>query len=260
MPSSALRDSPLDSRLGGRPSGLLHDERVWGDWPFGFFVQALVEATGEQFDCSHGTRRGLGGWRRIGRVTESAREQCEGLSACPYAPRKPRRNGQSRTIGQLRRCERHRAPRANSVTRSATLFVVPSSHPRVGLVLDEDMSSALALVREHVGSSVSQAGLVRTAVFEGVALEAILREAATDSAGQEAAIRLVRDMRALLETLTLPRPVKEGVIEELDRVGRDTDVQQRRRRQRALLNSSNPHGRAASDIKETFDAFERQPA
>lgn len=137
--------------------------------------------------------------------------------------------------------------------------VVPSPHHRVGLLLDEDMSSALAVVREHVGPSVSQAGLARKAVFEGVALEAVLREATTRSAGQETALRLLRDMRALLEILTLPRLVKAGVIEELDRVSHDTDVQQRRLRQRALLNSPNPHGRAALDLKETFDAFERQP-
>jgi hypothetical protein len=137
---------------------------------------------------------------------------------------------------------------------------MPSSHARVGLLLDEDMSSALALVREHAGPSVSQAGLARKAVFEGVALEAILREATTRSAGQETALRFLRDMRALLETLTLPRLVKEGVIAELDRVGHDTEVQQRRLRQRALLNSPNPHGRAALDVKESSDAFERQPA
>lgn len=106
---------------------------------------------------------------------------------------------------------------------------------------------------------MSQAGLARKAVFEGVALEAILREATTRSDGQETAQRLLRDMRALLETLTLPRLVKEGVVEELNRVGHDTDVQQRRLRQRALLNSPNPHGRAALDCKESFDAVERQP-
>lgn len=139
-------------------------------------------------------------------------------------------------------------------------LAVPTSYPRVGLLLDEDMSTALAVVREHVGSSVSQAGLVRKAVFEGVALEAILREATTRSARQETALQLVREMRALIETLTLPRLVKEGVIAELDRVSHDADVQHRRLRQRVLLNSSNPHGRATLDLKETFDALERQPA
>lgn len=122
------------------------------------------------------------------------------------------------------------------------------------------MDSALAVLREHAhGNATTQAGLVRKAVFDGVALDAILRAASAHPSGDEAGQRVARDLRALLQTLTLPDAVKAGVLDELDRVSRDLGVQERRRRQRALLRAPNPHGDAAADLKETFDAFERQP-
>jgi hypothetical protein len=136
---------------------------------------------------------------------------------------------------------------------------MPSSHRRVGLVLDDSMSSAFAVLREHLGPGVPEARLARTAVIDGAAFGAVLREATTArSASQEAAQRILREMRDLLATMTLPPQVKTIVIDEIDRVSRDSGVQERRQRQLALLDLPNPYGRAALDLTESIDAFDRR--
>ena len=137
---------------------------------------------------------------------------------------------------------------------------MPSSHPRLGHVLDEDMSTAFAVLRELADPGVPEAGLARKAVFDGAAFGAILREATTPSASQDAARRLLRDMRGLLATMTLPQELKSAVMGEIDRASADAGVQERRARQLALLDSPNPHGRAALDVADSIDAFDVDPA
>jgi len=125
------------------------------------------------------------------------------------------------------------------------------------LLLDEKMTSAFAVLRDQVGPAVPEAGLARKAVFDGVAFGAVLREATMQSASQEAARQLLHDMRQLLDVLVLPGPVKSIVMEEIDRASHDTGVQQRRRRQRALLATENPHGPSALDLADSFDILEQ---
>lgn len=137
---------------------------------------------------------------------------------------------------------------------------MPSAHRRVGLVLDETMSSAFATLREHAGPALPEAGLARKAVLEGTAFSALLREAATPSATQADAQRLLRDLRELLATMRLPPQVKATVLEEIDRASRRTGIRERRQRQLAVLDSPDPYGRAALDVTESIDAFDRHPA
>lgn len=122
------------------------------------------------------------------------------------------------------------------------------------------MTDALAVLREQAGPALPEASLARRAVFDGAAFTAVLREAATRSASQDLALRLLRDMRELLATTSLPEPVRTMVIEEIDRASRDTGIQERRRRQHMLLVSPNPYGRSALDVTAAIDDSDRQPA
>jgi hypothetical protein len=67
-------------------------------------------------------------------------------------------------------------------------------------------------------------------------------------------------MRALLRTMSLPMDVRTAVLEEIDRASADAGVQERRRRQLALLESPNPYGRATLDVTDSIDALDREPA
>lgn len=83
---------------------------------------------------------------------------------------------------------------------------------------------------------------------------------ASASGGRDAALRVLRDLRALLENVRLPSAVRAGVLEELDRVSADDAKQERRRRQMALLDTPDPHGLTALHVSDTIDAFDRQSA
>ncbi len=133
---------------------------------------------------------------------------------------------------------------------------MPTSHPRVGLLLDEEMQHALETVRRRAGDDATQASLVRRAVFEGVALEAVMNEATSGSATQERAARVVAELRELVGDLALPTSVVTSVTTDLSRALEGSDVQERRRRQRALLASPNPDGAMALAITEAFDEVE----
>jgi hypothetical protein len=137
---------------------------------------------------------------------------------------------------------------------------MPTPHRRIGLVLDEGMSSAFDMLREQAGPALPEAGLARKAVYDGVALSAVLHAATTRTSSQEAARQLLRDMRALLRTMSLPMDVRTAVLEEIDRASADAGVQERRRRQLALLESPNPYGRATLDVTDSIDALDREPA
>lgn len=122
------------------------------------------------------------------------------------------------------------------------------------------MSAALGVLREQVGQDVPQAGLARRAVFDGAALAAVVREARGSSAHRDAALRLLDDLRELLEGVQLPAAIRASVLDELDRAGADALRQERRRRQRALLRSPDPHGPRALHVSDTIDALDTDPA
>jgi len=124
-------------------------------------------------------------------------------------------------------------------------------------LLDDDMSSAVAALREQHGTALPEAALARKAVFEGVAFGAVLQEARSQSASREAAQEILRDLRRLMDALVLPALVKSTVIEEIEQASHATGVAERRRRQLALLRSPNPHGRAALAQTEMIDAFDQ---
>lgn len=137
---------------------------------------------------------------------------------------------------------------------------MPSPHARIGLVVDDDLSAALGVVREQADGEVPQAGLARRAVFDGAALAAIMREARTPSAHRDAALRLLQDLRELLEGVELPPAIRATVVREIEAAGADALVRERRRRQRALLRAPDRHGATALHVSDTIDALDAEPA
>ncbi|RYG67809.1 hypothetical protein EON77_16115 [bacterium] len=135
---------------------------------------------------------------------------------------------------------------------------MPSPHRRVGLVIDDELSSAFGALREQRGSDLPEAALARGALIDGTVFGAVLREAGSQSASREAAQEIVRNLRTLMESLALPPFVKTTVIAEIDQVRHEVGVAERRLRQRALLRSPNPHGAAALAQSAYFDAFDQQ--
>lgn len=123
-------------------------------------------------------------------------------------------------------------------------------------MLDEDLSSALAALRDRAGPELPEAGLARKAVLEGVALDAILRTASAHAQSDDEARLLLRSLRMWLSRSAMPPPAMAALLGELDRADQHADLQERRRRQRALLRSPDPHGPAALAIAESFDAFD----
>ena len=136
---------------------------------------------------------------------------------------------------------------------------MPSPHRRIGLVVDDDMGSALAVLREQHGAAPPETVLARNAMFGGVALEAVLREATSTSPSRDAARELLSELRRLLDIVVLPAPVRGNVVESIEQVARDSGLADRRRRQLALLESPSSHGRAALAQTELIDAFDPQP-
>lgn len=122
------------------------------------------------------------------------------------------------------------------------------------------MSSAFSALREQLGVELPEATLARRALIDGVAFGAVLREANSQSASKDVAQEIIQSMRNLMESLTLPPIVKTTVIAEIEQVRQEVSVAERRRRQRALLRSPNPHGAAALAQTAYFDAFDQQTA
>src|SRR5580765_4277653 len=108
---------------------------------------------------------------------------------------------------------------------------MPTSHQRIGLVLDDDLRSALDALGAHAPLSVPRAGLARKAVLEGVALDAILHTARAGSESGDAALGIVREIRALLPSLGVPPLVAATLMQELDRVSDDMGSRERREHQ-----------------------------
>ncbi len=126
------------------------------------------------------------------------------------------------------------------------------------MVVDDDMEAALGAVRAHWGTAVVQdARLAREAVFEGAVLSALI--GAAGAAGGEERVRasgVLATLREVLPTLSLPQTVVKIVTEKLDVADGERAAAERRDRQLALLGASNPHGRAALDFAEGYDAVD----
>lgn len=133
---------------------------------------------------------------------------------------------------------------------------MPSPHPRVGVVLDDPMSEALSAFRQSLGEDLPQAGLARRAIFEGIALEAIVQEART----RDAADRFLSDLRERLDRAGLPPAVHAEIVRRLDRVDAESARRDRRRRQMELLSEPDPSGLTALHVTDTIDALDDQPA
>jgi hypothetical protein len=131
---------------------------------------------------------------------------------------------------------------------------MPSPHRRVGLVLDEAVEAALLSLIANAAAT-GEAPLVRRAVLEGTAFEALLRAVRDDGPGCGPALAALRAMRlALAEIDELPPAVRSLVLEQIDRVDRTTERDLRRRRQLALLDSPGPSGASALDWRRVLDA------
>ncbi len=135
---------------------------------------------------------------------------------------------------------------------------MPSRHRRIGLVVDDDIDSALRIFRDASRSSTPDASLARAAVFEGALVEALMA-AAGGSDRQDRAAVLLEELHDLLPMLRLPDPVRAHLAEALGRAAESQTREVRRRRQIELISSPNPHGRATSDYADTFDALDTLP-
>lgn len=139
-------------------------------------------------------------------------------------------------------------------------YVMPSPHRRIGLVIDEDMDSALDIFRDASRAEPApEASLARRAVFEGTLIEALMKVATHASGGQERAAALLHELREMLPTLRLPEAVTADLEEALGRVTEGQAIEERKRRQIASLSEPNPYGRAALELTDTFDALESLP-
>jgi hypothetical protein len=136
---------------------------------------------------------------------------------------------------------------------------MPSPHRRIGLVVDEDIESALRVFRQ-ASDSAPEASLVRSAVLEGAMIEALVAAAAEPGdRDQERAAAVVGELRELLPALGLPAVVGSNIAGRLDRAVETRTGEERRRRQLELISSPNTHGRAALDHADSFDADDALP-
>lgn len=125
---------------------------------------------------------------------------------------------------------------------------MPSPHPRIGLVVDQEMSEALAAFEGSLDEELPRAGLVRRAIFDGVAFQAIVRRIS--------AAEPLGDLRSLMETAQLPEAVRSAVLRELDHATVEDAKRERRRRLLELLRTPDPYGLTALHVSDTIDAFD----
>jgi hypothetical protein len=134
---------------------------------------------------------------------------------------------------------------------------MPSPHSRVGLVVDEPMERTLAWLASRRPEDPARASVARRAVFEGAALEAILRELTVDSALAFEAPKVVAAFLRAIEQLDLPEEVLTAVRSQLDHVGTVQTRELRRARQRALLLDGAPaDGPTAQDIVDSIETLD----
>ena len=132
---------------------------------------------------------------------------------------------------------------------------MPSRHSRIGLVVDESVASALSFLREV--EQAPDARLVRRAVFEGALIEAVVEAAGGRSASRDRAGDLLAELREFVPRL--PAPMQADLLELFEQGLAEAASDERRQRQREAIGLPNPHGRAALDYADTFDAVDSVP-
>lgn len=136
---------------------------------------------------------------------------------------------------------------------------MPSPHPRIGLVVDQDMETALAAFRDPAGPRAADASLARRAVFAGAAVQTLANAAEDESAPYEAKARAaLRELRDLLPQLALPEGVAAALLDVIQPVVDRRAGEERRQRQLQLIAAPDSDAdRAALDYAESFDALDR---
>lgn len=137
---------------------------------------------------------------------------------------------------------------------------MPTSHRRIGLIVDEPLDRALDLFRGP-DETIPEAAVARRAVIEGALLASIVQLAAGNGVVQDRAAHLIAQVRELLPALALDKQLLALALEQLGRVEDRPAAAERRRRQFALLEEPPaPGAQSAQDLADTLDAFERLPA
>jgi hypothetical protein len=129
---------------------------------------------------------------------------------------------------------------------------MPTSHRRLGLVVDEPMKEVLGALREEA-QDAAESTLARRAVFGGAALTEVIRASADDPAAASA-VQAMRE--ALRNVRTLSDAVKMPVMEELDAAQAAAGPVERRERQRRMLWTPDPVGDQALALKGQLDTHD----
>jgi hypothetical protein len=134
---------------------------------------------------------------------------------------------------------------------------MPSPHTRVGLVVDEPMERTLTWLASRRPEDPARASVARRAVFEGAALEAILRELTVNSTLALEAPNVIAAFLRVIEGLDLPEEVLVAVRSQLDHAGTAQERELRRARQRALLlDETQADGPTAQDIVDSIEVLD----
>jgi hypothetical protein len=134
---------------------------------------------------------------------------------------------------------------------------MPSPHSRVGLVVDEPMERTLAWLASQRPEDPARASVARRAVFEGAALEAMLRELTVDAALTLEAPKVVAAFLRAIEGLDLPDEVLAAIRSQLEHAGTIQGRELRRARQRTLLLDEAPaDGPTAQDVVDSIEILD----
>ena len=122
--------------------------------------------------------------------------------------------------------------------------------------MDSVVVEALEILRRApaTGSNSAEAALVRRALLEGVALESVIEAAASSSKASEDARRLISLLTSLLDDIDgLPAQVKTEVVARLQSLDLGPDPRDLRKRQLELLETPDPWGEVAIELKERLE-------
>lgn len=103
-------------------------------------------------------------------------------------------------------------------------------------------------------SSSAEAALVRRALLEGVALESVIEAAASGGKASDDARRVLVLLTSLLDDIDgLPAQVKAEVVARLHSLDLSPNLRDLRKRQLELLETPDPWGEVAVELKERLD-------
>jgi hypothetical protein len=131
---------------------------------------------------------------------------------------------------------------------------MPSAHRRVGLVVDDDVDSALVSLRRLTPTVTADATLVRMAVLDGAVLQAIIAAAASANEPALMAVEAVR--AAVVDSTDLPQDLSAHVLEQIDEARSQLERSTRRTRQHELLRQGAAHSAVALELRERLDRFD----